>query len=179
MLERRRNKFRPTENHFQPAQPVHYHQSPGPGRTSYPERLAENLSPFRILPLIAGEAALRRLHVQLESILRPPQIQHSHGQFFVGLADPEDVAALVKGTEANIFGHAVDGVRFGVKISGHFAGDHSDLAFVGPGHELIRISQNKKSISMNSAGHRVARIGVQYAPGVDLRPAVCSKECYG
>jgi len=29
---------------------------------------------------------------------------------------------------------------------------------------------------MNSAGHRVARIGVQYTPGVDLRPAVCSKK---
>ena len=31
---------------------------------------------------------------------------------------------------------------------------------------------------MNSAGHRVARIGVQYTPGVDLRPAVCSQNCY-
>lgn len=28
---------------------------------------------------------------------------------------------------------------------------------------------------MNSAGHRVARIGVQYTPGVDLRPAVVQK----
>ena len=28
---------------------------------------------------------------------------------------------------------------------------------------------------MNSAGHRVARVGAQYARGVDLRPAVVQK----
>ena len=33
---------------------------------------------------------------------------------------------------------------------------------------------------MNSAGHRVARVGAQYARGVDLRPAVVEiRACYG
>ena len=82
--------------------------------------------------------------ILLESILDTPQIQEPHCQLFIGLTDPEDVATLINGAVTDTVDETIDSVQFGVKVSGYFAGDHSDLALLGPGHKLIRISHNKK-----------------------------------
>ena len=61
------------------------------------------------------------------------------------------------------FTQAIDTLQFFVKETSDFRGNHFDLTVLSPGHKLISFCHNKKSISMNFAGHPAARTRAQYS----------------
>ena len=113
------------------------------GEEAATEGFAENLSPFGVVPLTALQAALGRPGILLERILYPAQSQKADSQFFVGLAQLENTTAFLLAPVADAVGLTVDGLQFGMNIICDFAGNHADLAFVGPGYKLIRFCHNK------------------------------------
>ena len=74
------------------------------------------------------------MDILIESFFNLPQTQKPSCQLFIGLTDLENVSPFIDGAIADLADEPVDGVQFGVKESCNFAGKHSDLPIVGPGH---------------------------------------------
>ena len=112
------------------------------GEEAATKGLAENISPFGVVPFAAVKTALGRPGVLTEGLLYPAQSHEADGQFFVGLAQLENISAFMLAAVSNPAFYAADGVQFGLDIVRHFGGNHPYLAFVGPGYKLKRFCHN-------------------------------------